>query len=119
MKVKKGTLTVVAYGKTEDEMIDNLLFDLHEIIRKEGDDTLTCIEDVDTEEEGIDGFDNYMWLDEVIERNLQVDLETGQVLDEHRNVYCDEDGEVCFISPQELKELQESDEYKKYGYHEE
>lgn len=32
----KGTITFAATGRTEDEVIEKILFDLHEEIRREG-----------------------------------------------------------------------------------
>jgi len=54
MQIKKGTFTVVAYGKTEDELVENILFDINELTKDGIDDTIVCIEDVNSEEEGID-----------------------------------------------------------------
>jgi SHS2 domain-containing protein len=105
MKAKKAEVSFVAYGANEDEALENLRFDIFDAM-KDGGENVAKVTDVDTKEEGIDDFEyKYMQLDEVIERNLEVDLETGQVLDEYRNVYLDEEGEVCFISKKELEEL--------------
>ena len=52
MKAYKAEITFTAYGKTPDEAIDNLLFDLHEAVRGECQNVEP--EEIDTQEEGID-----------------------------------------------------------------
>ena len=56
MKVQKATITFVAYGKTEDEAIGNILFDMSEIVRQDdaGEDVPVSLKTVDTKDEGID-----------------------------------------------------------------
>jgi len=58
MKAYKATITMVSYGKTEDEAAENLLFDVNEATKDGIDDTLVSIEEIDTEEEGIDPFED-------------------------------------------------------------
>jgi len=113
MKAYKATMTVVSYGKTEDEAAENLLFDVNEATKDGINDSLVSIEEIDTEEEGIDDFDDdYMALDEVIERNLKVDIDTGKVLDEYMNEHRGEDGCCQWVSDEDLKIVREAKEYK-------
>lgn len=55
MKAYKAEITFTAYGKTPDDAIDNLIFDLHEALRGECQNVET--EEIDTETEGIDPFE--------------------------------------------------------------
>ena len=111
-KAYKATITVISYGNTEDEAAENLLFDVNEATKDGIDDALVCIEEIDTEEEGIDYFDEYLALDEVIERNLKVDIDTGKVLDEYMNEHRGEDGCCQWVSDEDLKIVREAKEYK-------
>ncbi|MCD6434972.1 MAG: hypothetical protein J7L15_01070 [Clostridiales bacterium] len=103
MKAKKVEITFVAYGLTEDDALENLKYDMNGIMNHI--EEIVEFTDIDTQEEGIDEFEEYISIEELQERGLTVE-EDGHIFDQFGNEYRDKNGCCCFLTPQELKEYQ-------------